>query len=257
MPSSIVDATQTAPSPPAASVYLHEVEVSGSSCAAATIAPIVCELIGTPGMAVDLGGGTGAWCAAFKACGVHRVHCIDHPSARAGRMLIDDGEFQSADLGHDNVAPVGADLAICVELAEHLPASRADWIVEFLTKSAPVVLFSAAVPRQGGVHHVNEQFRWYWSERFASRGFEERDCIRHRILGDESIPFWYRQNLILYADPARVPPFPGLPLLPPGFELLHRTVLERLREPPTLRTIVREFFPSIGRAIRYRMQRDR
>lgn len=235
--------------------YAHDAEVDSSLRAAARIVPVVCSVIGRPNSVVDLGGGTGGWCAAFKAEGVERVRCIDHPSARAGRLLIADDEFQAADLSRDAVAHTPADLAVSVEVAEHLPAARADWVVEFLTASAPIVLFSAAVPRQDGRHHVNEQFRWYWTSRFAARGYEERDCLRGRLLFDAAIPYWYRQNVTLYVDPRRVPPFSVPPFLPPDFTLLHEEIAARLREPPTLRTIVRELVPAMLRAVRHRMAR--
>lgn len=235
--------------------YAHDVEVSGALRAARAIAPVVCELIGTPMSVVDLGGGTGAWCMAFKECGAQRVYCIDHPAARTSELLIDEDEFQAADLSYDAIAPIRADLAICVEVAEHLPSSRADWIVGFLTESAPVVLFSAAIPRQGGAYHINEQPPWYWSQRFAARGYEQRDCLRGRILFDKSIPYWYRQNIMIYADPARIPPFVSPPLLPEEFELIHQDIVERLLGPPTLRTAVREFVPAIARAINHRLSR--
>jgi hypothetical protein len=240
---------------PPANAYAHDAEVDGSVRAASRIVPVVCEVIGRPASVVDLGGGTGAWCAAFKSHGVPHVRCIDHPSASTGGLLIEAAEFQPADLSCDRIPPVPADLAVSVEVAEHLPDARADWIVEFLTASAPIVLFSAAVPRQDGVHHVNEQFRWYWTRRFAARGFEERDCLRGRLLFDASIPYWYRQNLTLYVDPRRVPPFAVPAFLPPDFTLLHESIAARLREPPTLRTMLREFGPALFRAVRHRWSR--
>ena len=42
------------------------------------------------------------------------------------------------------------DLAICVEYAEHLPEARAASFIGDLTKLAPAIAFSAAIPGQGG-----------------------------------------------------------------------------------------------------------
>jgi len=39
-----------------------------------------------------------------------------------------------------------------------------------LVKAAPVVLFSAAIPLQGGTEHVNEQWQSYWAKLFAEHG---------------------------------------------------------------------------------------
>ena len=62
------------------------------------------------------------------------------------------------------------DLVNCLEVAEHLDASRADSFVDDLCALGDVVVFSAAIPGQGGTHHVNEQFQSYWQERFRRNG---------------------------------------------------------------------------------------
>jgi hypothetical protein len=250
--------SRRSPDAPVSAPYAHDAEVADSLKAAQAIVPLICEMFGTPESVVDLGGGTGGWCRAFKECGTRRVVCIDHPSARSSPLLIDGGEFLPADLSRENVAPIPSALALAVEVAEHLPESRAGWIVEFLTTSAPLVVFSAAIPRQGGVRHVNEQFRWFWAKRFAERGFECWDCLRGRIVFDESIPYWHRQNLMVYADPSRLPRArAGKDFLPQDFELIHRDIARRLTQPPTLRTIVQSFIPSIIRSLRHRLRPGR
>jgi hypothetical protein len=55
-----------------------------------------------------------------------------------------------------------------LEVGEHISESAANHFIESLTTHAPVVLFSAAIPYQGGDHHVNEQFLPYWVERFSA-----------------------------------------------------------------------------------------
>src|SRR5262249_44336379 len=64
----------------------------------------------------------------------------------------------------------------------------------------PVILFSAAIPHQQGVEHINEQWPSYWFERFRSHGYRVIDCIRSLIWLDDSLPAHYRQNLLLYAS---------------------------------------------------------
>jgi hypothetical protein len=59
------------------------------------------------------------------------------------------------------------DLAICLEIAEHLPESCADALIKFLSELAPAVLFGAAIPGQGGVNHINEQWQSYWVAKFS------------------------------------------------------------------------------------------
>lgn len=91
------------------------------------------------------------------------------------------------------------DLAISLEVAEHLPTANADGFVQTLTGLADVVLFSGAIPGQGGTHHVNEQWQDWWAKRFLSVGYVAHDLIRPAIWNASQIPVWYRQNVLLYA----------------------------------------------------------
>jgi hypothetical protein len=65
-----------------------------------------------------------------------------------------------------------------------------------------VVLFSAAVPHQGGEHHVNEQVPEYWRRKFARRGYAAYDCLRPQLRQRSEIAPWYRFNTVLYANEA-------------------------------------------------------
>ena len=66
-----------------------------------------------------------------------------------------------------------------------------------LVSHSNVLLFSAAIPLQGGSHHVNEQWPDYWRSLFLDCGFEMLDFIRGRIWADTSIHLWLRQNVFL------------------------------------------------------------
>ena len=54
------------------------------------------------------------------------------------------------------------DLALCLDVTEHLPRECADPLVTLLTSLAPVVAFSAAIPVQDSYNHVNCQWPAYW-----------------------------------------------------------------------------------------------
>jgi hypothetical protein len=97
------------------------------------------------------------------------------------------------------------DLACSLEVAEHLSPSVADQLVLALVKAAPVVLFSAAIPRQGGTSHVNEQWASYWAEKFKRHGYVAIDCLRPALHGDRRVDWWYRQNALIYCVPERCP----------------------------------------------------
>ena len=69
-----------------------------------------------------------------------------------------------------------------LEVAEHIPPECADIFVESLTWGlAPVIMFSAAVPGQGGTLHLNEQWPAYWASKFAQHGYVLIDCLRPQL----------------------------------------------------------------------------
>lgn len=232
--------------------YKHSVEVGGAVRAAERIVIPILSIVGPIHKLIDLGGGTGAWCRAFKSAGVEQVVCLDHPDARTDGLLIAESEFQAVNLALENPDPIMSDLAVCVEFAEHVPPDRAEWVVDFLTRSAQNVVFSAAIPGQGGIGHVNEQWPAFWTALFIRRGFTQLDIIRPQIVNDSLVPFWYRQNLFLYtSSPER---FAHLPrLLPDDFLCIHVSVLERYLQ-PTLRTNVSRLIPALRKTIKHRLQ---
>ncbi len=149
---------------------------------------------------VDVGCGLGDWLAAAKELGVREVHGLDGPWVPEDRLLIGRESFTQADFREPLPALGQFDLAICLEVAEHLPAELAEPFVRNLCGLAPAVAFSAAIPGQGGLHHINEQWPSYWVELFRRAGFEEVDVLRPRMWEDERIPYWYRQNTILFVS---------------------------------------------------------
>jgi SAM-dependent methyltransferase len=148
--------------------------------------------------AVDVGCGVGTWLAAALELGAMHVQGVDGPWVERGLLVIPQESFASADLGQPLDFGRRYDLAISLEVAEHLPAARAGSFVETLTALADFVLFAAAIPHQGGVGHVNEQWPGYWAALFDARGYAPLDLLRPALWTDASIPFWYRQNTLLY-----------------------------------------------------------
>ena len=69
--------------------------------------------------------------------------------------------FVASDLSEPITIDRGYDLALCIEVAEHLPLSSEPTLIEELTSAAQAVMFSAAIPGQEGVNHVNEQWLDY------------------------------------------------------------------------------------------------
>ena len=121
-----------------------------------------------PASAVDVGCGTGFILARLAEHGVDvrgvegSRHAIEASPIR-DRIVRANLEREVPNLGR-------FDVAICIEVAEHLPKRVAPALVEGLAAMSDRVLFTAAQPGQGGTHHVNEQPREFWLDLFARHG---------------------------------------------------------------------------------------
>ena len=166
--------------------------------AADVVVPLVIELT-RPQSVVDVGCGTGTWLAAFAERGVPDVYGIDGDYVDRGALEIPRERFLAHDLGTPLELARRFDLVVSLEVAEHLPPERAAPFVESLTRLGPIVLFSAAIPGQGGTNHVNEQWPAYWAELFRAHGYLHVDCLRLRLWNDDAVAPWYAQNTLLYA----------------------------------------------------------
>jgi SAM-dependent methyltransferase len=223
----------------------------GSSRSASVVVPLVLSLLKAKSV-VDVGCGIGTWSAEFEAQGASDVIGVDGAYVDRSQLLIPQERFFS----HDLIKPLRLgrtfDLALCLEVAEHLPDARAKSLVADLTSLAPCVLFSAAVPGQGGTQHINEQYLPYWIDLFQSHMYQAIDSIRPRVLGNDSVEWFYQQNIVMFVAPNH-------PLLNQNFpkaqSFIHPVLYERTRRAvPLLKTIVRSFPEAVYRAIRFHLK---
>ena len=153
--------------------------------------------------AVDVGCGVGTWLSVLRDQGVSEVMGVDGGWVDPDLLVIPRDCFRQIELDKEDVRMSRKyDLAISLEVGEHLPPERAERFVRSLTELSDCVLFSAAIPLQQGQGHVNEQWPSYWARLFGERGYAAHDFIRPAIWTDERIPFWYRQNILVFAAPA-------------------------------------------------------
>lgn len=146
---------------------------------------------------VDFGCGEGAWLSVWRNAGA-AVFGVDGPYIRPDKLRIDPADFAAADLAEPIDLGRRFDLVQSLEVAEHLPAERAAGFIDTLAAHGSRILFSAAVPGQGGEHHINERPLEYWRAIFRERGFAAVDCLRPLICDDATIERWYRYNTLLY-----------------------------------------------------------
>ena len=154
--------------------------------------------------AVDVGCGVAPWLKVAIELGAERALGMDGDYVERDGLLVDPSLFQPCDLETGSLtAAVGDtgpfDLAICMEVAEHLSSHRATSFVAELCALSDLVLFSAAIPGQGGTNHINEQWPSYWSRLFHANSFDCFDALRPRLWEREECEWWYLQNVLLFA----------------------------------------------------------
>jgi SAM-dependent methyltransferase len=152
---------------------------------------------------VDVGCGTGVLAKELKDKGLTVVGCEYSPRARryAARQGVEVYPFEIQSHLDQRLHEAPFDLATSTEVAEHLPESLADGFVDFMVAEAPLVVFTAAHPGQGGHGHINEQPQAYWIEKFEARG-HAHDALTSGRLRERAIELgidsWLYDNLMVF-----------------------------------------------------------
>ena len=143
---------------------------------------------------------------------------VDGDYVDRSQLFIDKKFFQPFNLEERINLNRRFDLVESLEVAEHLSPARADSFVEDLTRLGDVILFSAAIPAQGGTNHVNEQWQSYWAQKFLRFNYIAVDCIRPEIWDNKNIWAHYCQNILIYVKGSELYRYPELH----DFYLKHR-----------------------------------
>jgi len=151
---------------------------------------------------IDVGCGTGALLEALRDRGCE-VFGLEYSEAalkycRSRRLSVAKFDLER-DAFNDNRT---FDVAVSMEVAEHLPEMVADRYVDLLTRLSQVIVFTAAPPGQGGVDHVNEQPPSYWISKFQQHGFKYAEELSQRWRESwkaaDDVDLWYHQNLMIF-----------------------------------------------------------
>jgi SAM-dependent methyltransferase len=171
---------------------------TSSRYGASKVIPVVLSALDV-GSVLDIGCAGGGWLSEWKQAGIADVCGVDGAYVDPADLEIEAERFKAADLAHPFDLGRTFDLVQSLEVAEHIDGSASGVFVANLVRHAGrFILFSAAVPGQGGEYHVNEQPYDFWRKRFAENGYGAFDFVRPRIAADSGISFWYRYNIILF-----------------------------------------------------------
>ena len=174
----------------------------GSMRSASVVLPLAAE-VAQFGSCIDVGCGTAGWLSVALKCGATQVKGVDGDYVDRSALQIDPTDFVAHQL-ESPLPPLGRfDLVMSLEVAEHLSAARAASFVAELCDLGDCVLFSAAVPGQGGNEHINERWQSYWVAQFEANGFQAFDVIRPWIWADDRVEWWYRQNAFIAVKASR------------------------------------------------------
>ena len=182
------------------SKYIHSEQVH-SIGSPSVVVPILISLF-SPSSVIDIGCGTGNFLHIFKEKGVQDIKGLDGNWVNRELLFknIDQNEFEVADLEQLVDSKRKYDLAICLEVAEHLSGESADHFIKAICSYSDIVVFSAAIPGQGGQNHINEQWPTYWINKFTDNNYELHDLIRPKIWHQSEIDYWYKQNMLVFIN---------------------------------------------------------
>ena len=217
---------------------------SGCRISAREVIPEVLELIGPVHSVLDIGCGIGTWLVEFADRKITDFVGVDGSYVDHSQLLIPSSRFVAHDLTTALALDRTFDLVCSLEVAEHIEPRHAATFVKSLSDHASeAILFSAAIPGQGGEHHVNEQWPSFWAPIFADQGFSCFDVVRPRIWNNPKIYSWYRQNALLFArgktaDHLRIADTPRL------LDVVHPAEFDRHQLTPrdALRSLLRSSF---------------
>jgi SAM-dependent methyltransferase len=180
----------------------HKTHSDQTSASANVIVPLLKSIFAVSSV-LDVGCGDGRWLACFLSSGVRSICGVDGAWTDQSSLLIPQHYFSVRDLSKPFDLDQRFDVAISLEVAEHVASEYSVQFIENLTKHSDIVLFGAAIPFQGGFRHINERWQSYWASLFNSQGYQCFDPFRSQIWQREEVSVWYRQNMLLYVKRER------------------------------------------------------
>lgn len=179
--------------------YIHITDEHNTR-AASIVVPEILKMYKAESVA-DIGCGLGTWLKVFSDSGVNRIQGFDGMHLDLKKIVIPKNKIILCDLEQEIKSETIYDLAISLEVAEHITKKNAEVFVKSLCNLSQTIIFSAAIPNQGGQNHLNEQWPEYWQKIFYKHGYTMHDVLRMKFWDIEEVDYWYRQNMFLVTGP--------------------------------------------------------
>lgn len=151
-----------------------------------------------PKSMVDFGCGAGPWLTVAYELGVKDLLGIDGEWIEGKQLNADKINYKLVDLEQPIRLEQEFDLAISLEVAEHLSEKRAKSFVADICAASNMIMFGAAIKGQGGVNHINEQWQSYWVDLFKQNNYICIDFFRSKFWDSQIVSSSYIQNTFLF-----------------------------------------------------------
>lgn len=179
-------------------------QAAGSSLSASIVVPYILEIIPGLNSVIDFGCGAGTWLREFQLNGIEETLGLDGGDPTSEYLLLDEKNYINVDLSRPYKSSKKFDLAISLEVAEHLSEEFAEIFIENLTNASDCIVFGAAIPGQGGEDHIHERWPSYWISLFEKKGYVLFDIFRAKFWHDSRVEWWYSQNTFLFVNKSNV-----------------------------------------------------
>lgn len=149
------------------------------------------------GDVLDVGCGPGTLVRALREKGM-TAFGIDKDERVSGKQFLISDDILSLNGRHV------AELVLCIEVAEHVDPQCADELVRQVVgcvRNGGRLFWSAAVPGQGGVSHVNCQPKEYWRKKLEAAGLRSDEDTRSKLVKhckEGEHMGWFVNNLLCF-----------------------------------------------------------
>lgn len=130
-----------------------------------------------PSSVIDMGCGNGIFLKCWQESSANEILGLDGNNIDDAALFISRDNFKSV----------------------NIPQDKSELFIANLCSFSDFILFSAAIPYQDGLNHVNCQPLKYWVDIFEKQGYACFDFIRPQLLNKhEEILSWYLQNILFF-----------------------------------------------------------